>query len=120
VSIGRFSRWMKELDLDVNAEDLATCEGYVTIDAVRKANLAKATAHTSAATGVFRAIAGLLAPAGVESGRITTALDALASILQAVRAPAVPAITLPAKAAASPTTASSPTADHENACRKAA
>jgi hypothetical protein len=107
--MSRFTRWMNELDLD--AEDLATCEGYVTIDAVRKLDAAR-TARDAASTGLYDAIVGLLAPFRARAegqkatGQKATAFDAIRSVLDGAPAPmsAVSSPPAPVPVASSPTT----------------
>jgi len=51
--MGIFSSWNRANDFDLTAEDLATCEGYVTVEAFRKLRAAKASARSDAGSSLY-------------------------------------------------------------------
>jgi hypothetical protein len=51
--MGLFSSWNRDNDFDLTAEDLATCEGYVTVEAFRKLQAAKASARSDAGGSLY-------------------------------------------------------------------
>jgi len=51
--MGIFSRWNNASGFELTSDDLATCEGYVTADALRKLQLAKVEAHGGQASSLF-------------------------------------------------------------------